>query len=387
MNISLKNIYEEILQEGKQVGIVYHFTSLLNVRLMTSNFLDLHPMLRFIALEAQIAAPNIKLDGYISTTRQYDFPWKLDPTEVIVSIRFTLDGNKISQKYFVEPFDYRNRTNINKKQYVARRSGHSRYTRGEVIAGTDDFSNEYEERIWGKQGDTIPLKNYCLEVLLIVSPEPVSEENKQEVLSIKEYFENLNIPTIITTDPKPYGRSKEAELKIQEKIQFNNWVKPDEDTLYETYGVEEFLNTVERFSIETVSYSQLAKWIDEHKYNKPFYMARNDIPKTLVGLHNIKLSGEKIPPIGTGFLGPKQAPGQSRYITKIVNDIRYNNPVEMPVALRFKNQPNNLILLEKGAKNPLDMPDEYGLMRMSIAKVFNLPINIFVIEVDVNYEE
>jgi hypothetical protein len=91
--IKLIEIYNE-LQEAKQVGTIYHFTSL--------------PNLINILKENHLRA-GAKIRKYISFTRDKNFykasdirtRWGVD-TEV----RIVVDGDKLSNKYKIEPYNF-----------------------------------------------------------------------------------------------------------------------------------------------------------------------------------------------------------------------------------------------------------------------------------------
>jgi hypothetical protein len=85
--------YKVKLNEGKQVGDVYHFTTLENLNNM---------------LEKGIIHPNY--EGQISTTRNKNVdvtPFMGDTmNEGDSLVRLKLDGNKISYKYKIRPYHY-----------------------------------------------------------------------------------------------------------------------------------------------------------------------------------------------------------------------------------------------------------------------------------------
>ena len=89
--IKLTHILKEII-EAKQVGDIYHFTSLKNII----------PM-----LDSQVLIPN--MEGQISTTRRPDMDisgfMKMQMGNSNIA-RLMLDGDKISTKYKVRPFTY-----------------------------------------------------------------------------------------------------------------------------------------------------------------------------------------------------------------------------------------------------------------------------------------
>ena len=130
----------DLLNEGKQVGTLYHFTTL---RGATG-----------ILASGKI---NINEDGVISATRDKnlntaEFDTEGDPDENIV--RIDLDGNKISNNYKIQPYSF----------------GH---------IGKENL--EFEEQIIiGKEG--LPIK-YITNIKIMV--------NNEDEYSYKKYFNSL----------------------------------------------------------------------------------------------------------------------------------------------------------------------------------------------------
>lgn len=94
--MKLRKIYESILGEGKQVGKVYHFTSLNNAIKIVKND----------HLKGFHATKNIK-GRTVSTTRDKNFSRRRGDQLSIsgADITFELDGNKLSNVYQVMPYD------------------------------------------------------------------------------------------------------------------------------------------------------------------------------------------------------------------------------------------------------------------------------------------
>jgi len=82
---------EYILNEAKQVGIVYHFTSLLALHsILVSNRLD-------------ISSKNSSVP-FLSLTRDFQLPDNPGSYFSLSDVRFSLDGNKISNNIKILPF-------------------------------------------------------------------------------------------------------------------------------------------------------------------------------------------------------------------------------------------------------------------------------------------
>lgn len=83
---------EEILTEGKNIGVLYHFTSPLAAQL--------------ILKQNKIKSYGVRFNKpYISFTRNKDL-YKQRPSIGGVQVRLVLDGNKLSEKYKIQPHDY-----------------------------------------------------------------------------------------------------------------------------------------------------------------------------------------------------------------------------------------------------------------------------------------
>lgn len=94
--MKLKQILNEVINEAKQVGIVYHFTTLNNAILIVN----------YNHLKGYRATKNIN-GRTVSTTRDKNFS-KRRGDQLSISgadIVFVLDGNKLSNIYQVKPYD------------------------------------------------------------------------------------------------------------------------------------------------------------------------------------------------------------------------------------------------------------------------------------------
>ena len=100
MNILKFNDY---LFESKQVGVIYHFTHLMNMYFILQDGIF---QTRYNDLE------NYNYDYSISCTRNKSFKWG--------NVRIALDGNKISHKYVIKPVSYFKKINFRKAQMEER---------------------------------------------------------------------------------------------------------------------------------------------------------------------------------------------------------------------------------------------------------------------------
>ena len=153
MKIHLLPLYQQILQESKQVGMLYHFRALDFFRETTRNFTKSDPILPSSERETYLS-PTEKYIGYISLTRKYNLMWNWQMNKFIQVIRLTLDGTKISEKYFTQPFNFSGRMFTQAPEEAEQRdlSNISRSVQSSQdmarTLGDIHHQNEYEERIW-----------------------------------------------------------------------------------------------------------------------------------------------------------------------------------------------------------------------------------------------
>jgi hypothetical protein len=147
----VKEEIRKVLQESKQVGTLYHFTS----------FDSLESILKTNTIKGSWGNQDVK-GKYISTTRNKNF-WKDDPNlgaeELNVALVF--NGNKLSNKYKIKPYAY------------------------EPYRDLDRSGSEAEELVLLPQGILPNVRSYLLGVMLL-------EPNK----NIEKMLTKLNIPII-----------------------------------------------------------------------------------------------------------------------------------------------------------------------------------------------
>lgn len=138
--------YEEFINESKQVGIIYHYTSIDSM---------------FSILNDDNINPSFpdKTGYYISFTRDKNFlnrNFNLIGNGEI-NCRFVVDGNKISNNYKVEPYDYFAHIKL-KSLNTSKR-------------GTIDYSDEQEERLYLKsENSKFPVFKYTIKIELLMKP-------------------------------------------------------------------------------------------------------------------------------------------------------------------------------------------------------------------------
>ncbi len=159
--------FKQFLQEGKQVGILYHFTSCRNGRgILKKGYLE-----------------SGTEGDYFSFTRNFDL--RFVSNEPWGGARLVFDGNKLSNKYKVEPFC-------------------------DLKGGVNRQANECEERImmqpWKaitkehkRLPKTIPIKAYLLHVDILDDITYAAS-----IMSFQEILEDKGIDYNIVREYKPY---------------------------------------------------------------------------------------------------------------------------------------------------------------------------------------
>jgi hypothetical protein len=142
----------DILKEAKQVGDIYHFTSIDNLANMLKEYDS-------VTLDSSYSSEAGK--GYFSFTRNPNIPSLSDFQK---QVRFKLNGNKMSNKYKFEP-------------YADTSSSEDFYKQGKNF--------ESEERISAKNNPTIDLTPY-IESVVLISIEGVKKEYPESSKMFKE---------------------------------------------------------------------------------------------------------------------------------------------------------------------------------------------------------
>jgi hypothetical protein len=175
--VKLYNILQEALDEAKQVGILYHFTSYSGLLKIAQDGMKLKD---FVAANIdKVKLGDYNQDTYVSFTRNRD----LTSDTIYRQCRITVDGTKLSNQYKITP-------------YADTKAGYSRTTQ-----------DESEERILVKKEHGYVDISKCvqtIDVLKIINiayddaeeAEPPSLANYYELL---KYLKEHNIPFNLVT--------------------------------------------------------------------------------------------------------------------------------------------------------------------------------------------
>jgi hypothetical protein len=143
------------LEEGKQVGILYHYTSADGLKgILSSN--------RIKASEEIYMGQNLY---YVSFTRNKNFHKKGSKFGVKTEYRITLDGDKLSNKYKITPHAYKPGYDYTENWEYDWLEDEPENVVRDFFAATGEY-DEQEERISfkGPEGGIDNIKNYILDV-------------------------------------------------------------------------------------------------------------------------------------------------------------------------------------------------------------------------------
>ncbi len=145
----------DILNEAKQVGSLYHYTSADGLKnILQSNQLK--------SSEEEYMGNDL---NFISFTRNKNFHKKGQKFNVKTDYRITLDGDKLSDRYKIKPFAYIPGWNYTDNWEYDWLEDEPESVVRDFFNATGDY-DEQEERIWFKQpGQSInDIKKYILAV-------------------------------------------------------------------------------------------------------------------------------------------------------------------------------------------------------------------------------
>ena len=176
----------DILNEGKQVGTLYHFIPFNTlIRVLKNNCLQN----KFASGQEKTFDPK---KYYVSFTRNKNFDQvakvfnlrvgiNYNPSAVGCVCRLTIDGNNLSNNYSIEPIRDTSFSSDDPKSKWSQ-------TPKTIKKGKKYFSaDESEERVYTNQ--CIPIKKYITEITLIRP----SDEEIETINSMSEYSNMLKI--------------------------------------------------------------------------------------------------------------------------------------------------------------------------------------------------
>lgn len=144
-----------IINEAKQVGLLYHYTSKNGLRgILKSNSIS--------SSEEIYMNHNLY---YISFTRNKNFHKKGSNWNVKTDYKITIDGNKLSNKYKIHPFAYRPGWDYTDNWEYDWLEDEPEDVVRNFFNATGKY-DEQEERVWFKQPNQsiTNIKNYILSI-------------------------------------------------------------------------------------------------------------------------------------------------------------------------------------------------------------------------------
>jgi len=146
---------KEILNESKQVGIIYHYT----------NKRGLDGILKTNIIKASKEKYMGNTMYYVSFTRNKNFHKKGMKFDVKIEYRITIDGNKLSNNYKIYPFAYIPGWNYTDNWDYDWLDDEPEKVKRDFLNATGDY-DEQEERVSLKSAsDKITnIKNYIIKV-------------------------------------------------------------------------------------------------------------------------------------------------------------------------------------------------------------------------------
>jgi hypothetical protein len=217
---TLVKFLKESLNEGKQVGTLYHYTSKDGLKgILKSNSIK--------ASEEYYLGEEIY---YISFTRNKNFHKKGMKFNVKTDYRITLDGDKLSNRYKIQPFAYIPGWSYENSWEYEWLEDEDEQTRRDFFNATGDY-DEQEERIYFKdeEGEIPNIKTY------IISIDKISESK-----------ENLNDMVYIDEPKKKHIKKMNASLGPLEGFPIDKFknMPPPENESTETEEEIDYLDSI-----------------------------------------------------------------------------------------------------------------------------------------------
>lgn len=156
-----KDLIKNVLTEAKQVGLLYHSTRL-------DNAIEILEQNKLFAVR----------DIGISTSRHLRNPYSADN-----QVTFVLDGDKLSNKYKLEPFEY---PGVTKADYetVIQTNKHAQNIYDYRKTLTDLFNNEQDESEVVIDGSTLNnITSYLTEIIVNLNQINLDDPNIQKKLT------------------------------------------------------------------------------------------------------------------------------------------------------------------------------------------------------------
>jgi hypothetical protein len=186
---------DKIIQEGKQVGTLYHYTSLRAANsILSDGFIE--------GSEKSIKGYHDSMVGdnkfSLSFTRNKNFHKQSRIIGEDVECRFVIDGDSLSNTYKIQPI-----TNQDSKF---------------MSFGKQSLDFEYEEVILSPNPIKVPIKPYVIRIDFLIEPTRGSQLSYRDTYNFIKVLKNIGIPINMVD-----GNGNPAPKEL--KLTFGQWLK------------------------------------------------------------------------------------------------------------------------------------------------------------------
>jgi len=238
------------LNEGKQVGPLYHYTSANGLKgILQSN--------RINASEENYLGNELY---YISFTRNKNFHKKGSKFGVKTEYRITLDGDKLSNKYKIRPFAYIPGWDIEDSWELDWLDDEPESVRRDFFNATGDY-DEQEERIFFKNenGGIDNIKNYILAVDKVEDLAEASDPQAGTALPYGSGFAPLKEIYQFKVSDKNYDEEDNSLISVDYefstpdndyRVEFNSGeYSPESKTFDVSFGLNKYGSKLDTFQM------------------------------------------------------------------------------------------------------------------------------------------
>ena len=154
-SMKLTDLLERKINEAKQTGVLYHYTSKEGLKnILKSN--------KLLASEENYMGHELH---FVSFTRNKNFHKRGNTFHVRTDVRIAIDGNKLSNRYKISPFAYRAGWDYTENWEYDWLDDEPDDVVRNFLTGTGEY-DEQEERIWFKKPNMFigNIKDYIISI-------------------------------------------------------------------------------------------------------------------------------------------------------------------------------------------------------------------------------
>lgn len=307
------SLIKENLEEAKQVGTLYHFTNLYNVgKIILSNSL--------ISSEYDLRDKKFYA---LSFTRSKNF-WNDQGRTVSNSVRISLDGNKLSSKYSIEPFQ-------DKSWSDKSPSGHNETP----FEAEERITKDYQFKI-KPLTDYVYSYDFNLNKILdkYYYDEGIVNSLKESSKSLNVRFiynqKEVELEDIIKLYGEKYWEENDFEYmgSIEESLQFSNWKRPDIETLKREFHIEQELKGNKFWKSED-------EFLEAAKNAKIITLTPQEDSKINYRTHT--KSFDELHDLISGYASYPKYRNETT-LKNLYKGFKNNSPMELPLVIDFGNK-------------------------------------------------